>query len=81
VSLNHTADAQADLMAALNGGPVDWVRGRVNFELGRVADLRGQRSEALTRYRAARDIGQLTNDPIVVADALRFMQRPFAMPN
>jgi len=81
VSLNHTVDAQADLMAALNSGPVDWVRGRINFELGRVADLRGQRSEALTRYRAARDIGQLTNDPIVVADALRFMQRPFAMPN
>jgi len=80
VSLNHTADAQADLMAALAAGPVEWVRGRINFELGRVADLRGQRSEALTRYRAARDIGQLTNDPIVVADAQRFMQRPFAMP-
>lgn len=80
VSLNHAADAQADLVAALGAGPVEWVRGRINFELGRVADLRGQRSEALTRYRAARDIGQLTNDPIVVADALRFIQRPFAMP-
>jgi tetratricopeptide (TPR) repeat protein len=80
VSLNHPADAQADLAAALSSGPVEWVRGRINFELGRVADLRGQRSEALTRYRAARDIGQLTNDPIVVADALKFLQRPFAMP-
>lgn len=80
VSLNHAADAQADLVAALGAGPVEWVRGRINFELGRVADLRGQRSEALTRYRAARDIGQLTNDPIVVADALKFIQRPFAMP-
>ncbi|MEO8482997.1 MAG: tetratricopeptide repeat protein [Acidobacteriota bacterium] len=80
VSLNHLADAQADLAEALTSGPVDWVRGRINFELGRVADLRGQRAEALTRYRAARDIGQLANDPIVVADALRFIQRPFAMP-
>ncbi len=80
VSLNHPAEAQADLASALGAGPVEWVRGRINYELGRVADLRGQRSEALTRYRAARDIGQLTNDPIVVADALRFLQRPFAMP-
>jgi hypothetical protein len=80
VSLNHTADAEADLTLALNSGPVEWVRGRLNLELGRVADLRGRRTEALARYRAARDIGQASNDPLVVGDALRFMQRPFAMP-
>jgi tetratricopeptide (TPR) repeat protein len=80
VSLNHPADALADLTAARSSGPVDWVRGRIDFEMGRVADLRGQRTEALVHYRAARDIGRLANDPIVVADAQRFMQRPFAMP-
>ena len=57
-------------MAALASGPVDWVRGRINLDLGRVADLRGQRAEAIAHYRTARDIGQQANDPVSVADAL-----------
>jgi tetratricopeptide (TPR) repeat protein len=80
VSLNHPADAAADLDAALRSDPVDWVRGRVNCELGRVADLRGQRAEAVARYRTARTIGQQTNDAIGVTDAQRYLGQPFAMP-
>lgn len=80
VSLNHPADAQADLDAALQSVPTEWVRGRVQFELGRVADLRGQRADALGHYRQAREIALRTNDPIGAADAAQGLARPFAMP-
>jgi hypothetical protein len=80
ISLNHPAEARTDLEAAMRSSPIEWVRGRLNLELGKVADLTGQRQEALARYRAAREIGERTNDPIGAADAGKFMQRPFAMP-
>ena len=40
-------------MPPVTQSPVGWVRGRVHLELGKVADLRQQRSTAVTEYLAA----------------------------
>ena len=80
ISLNHPVEAEHDLQEGLRSDPVAWVRGRLNLELGRVADLKGQRTEALARYRAARDLAVQNNDPVAAADAGTFLTRPFAMP-
>jgi tetratricopeptide (TPR) repeat protein len=80
ISLNHPADAHADLEAALAGGPVDWVRGRIHLELGKVADLSQRRSDALSEYRQAKTLADANGDPICSTDAERFMRKPFSMP-
>jgi tetratricopeptide (TPR) repeat protein len=80
ISLNHPEQARQVLEAGLQSDPVAWVRGRLTFELGRVADLEGKRPEALARYRTARAIALQTNDPIGAADAARCLAQPFAMP-
>jgi tetratricopeptide (TPR) repeat protein len=81
VALNHPADAAVDLEAAMRSGPVDWVRGRLEYELGRVADLQGHREAALGHYRAATAIASRTNDAIGARDAQKYLDRPFAMPH
>jgi tetratricopeptide (TPR) repeat protein len=80
ISLDHPDRARPALEAGLRSEPVEWVRGRLTFELGRVADLEGRRPEAIGHYREARAIALQTNDPIGAADAARFLARPFAMP-
>ena len=47
VLLNRPADAQADLAVTLQSSPIEWVRGRLNLELGKLADLGGRRPEAV----------------------------------
>ncbi len=58
--------------------PVGWVRGRIHVELGKQADLAGNRSKALTEYADAALICSRSNDPACEAEADRFKKRPFA---
>jgi tetratricopeptide (TPR) repeat protein len=60
VALRNGPAAERDLRAALAGTTRDWVRGRVHKELGKLADLAGDRARALEEYRAA--------DPLCRAD-------------
>lgn len=47
-------EAEADLKAALGAKDVQgWVRARVHVELGKVADLRGDRARAVSEYQSA----------------------------
>lgn len=80
ISLNHPADAQADLTAALAAGPMTWVRGRIHLELGKVADLGQHRNDALNEYRQAKTLADASGDPDCSVDAERFMRKPFSMP-
>jgi tetratricopeptide (TPR) repeat protein len=80
ISLNHPEQARPVLEEGLQRDPIAWVRGRLTFELGRVADLEGKRPDALARYREARAMALQTNDPIGASDAARFLAQPFAMP-
>lgn len=77
VSLNHLDDAVADLRLALSQGPAGWVRGRIHLELGKVADVRGQRSSALAEYTQARTLCSTHRDPWCVEQAANFRKRPF----
>ena len=45
--------AERELRAALAGATRDWLRGRVHKELGKLADLAGDRPRALDEYRLA----------------------------
>lgn len=77
VSLNHLDQAVTDLQLALSQGPAGWVRGRVHLELGKVADLRGQRAAALAEYAQARALCTTHRDPWCTEQAGNFRKRPF----
>jgi tetratricopeptide (TPR) repeat protein len=53
VGLGNSAAAERELRAALAGATRDWVRGRVHKELGKLADLAGDRPRAIDEYRLA----------------------------
>jgi tetratricopeptide (TPR) repeat protein len=76
---NHRADAAADLNAALGAEPAGWVRGRTHVELGKLADLAGNRQKALSEYGEAATICAQSNDPACEAEAAKFKKRIFAL--
>ncbi len=69
--------AQADLDLALRSQPIDWTRGRIQLELGRIADLRGRRPEAVAAYRQARTLCTANKDAVCANEAERFSSRPY----
>ena len=77
VLLHHPVDAQADLRAALEAAPVEWVRGRIRLELGKTEDLQGHRQAAIGEYRQAHQIADANNDPIGSTAAARYERQPF----
>lgn len=78
VSLNHLDAAVTDLRTALTNAPLGWVRGRIHLELGKVADLRQQRSAALAEYVTAAELCRTHQDPWCVEQAAHWRKRPFA---
>jgi tetratricopeptide (TPR) repeat protein len=53
VALKDAAPAERALRAALSGAAREWVRGRAHKELGKLAELSGNRPRALEEYRVA----------------------------
>jgi tetratricopeptide (TPR) repeat protein len=53
VALKQRPAAGRELRAALDAATRDWVRGRIHKELGKLADLAGDRPRALDEYRLA----------------------------
>lgn len=78
VNLNHPADALVDLKQALAADPVGWVRGRIHLELGKLADLAGQRADAIAEYRTAKAACESNSDPIGAKEADALIKRPFS---
>jgi len=77
VSLNHLDAAIGDLRLALDESPVGWVRGRVHLELGKVADLRLDRSGALAEYLTAAELCRTHRDPWCREEAARWKRNPY----
>ena len=77
VSLNHLDDASADLQLALTQKPAGWIRGRIHLELGKVADIRRQRSAALAEYLTATELCRRYQDPWCLEEAARWRKAPF----
>ena len=63
VALRKLEPAREDLSRALQGDVQDWVRGRAHTELGKLADLAGDRSRARAEYEVAVSILTRANDP------------------
>jgi hypothetical protein len=80
LAANRRVEAAADLRRALSDQPVEWVRGRITIELGKIADLAGNRTEAVSLYQAARTIAGTIKDPLVQGEAARLIKQPWAVP-
>jgi tetratricopeptide (TPR) repeat protein len=77
VAQRHLDAAQADLDLALRSQPIDWTRGRIQLEVGKIADLRGRRPEAITAYRQARALCAANKDAVCAGEAERLTGRPY----
>jgi tetratricopeptide (TPR) repeat protein len=71
------AGAEADLRKALAAEGRDWTHGRCHLELGKLADLSGNRTAAVAEYRLAAALCGGDRDPVGRAEAERFIERPF----
>jgi len=81
VSLGDRAKAEADLRKALAAEGRDWVHGRCRLELGKLADLAGNRTAAIAEYRLAAALCAGDRDPIGREAAERYLSRPFSGTN
>ena len=77
IALRHVSDAKDDLEAALRTQPVEWMKGRIQLEMGKLADAAGHRPEALSAYHVAQNLCGSHNDAACAGEAERLMQRPF----
>jgi tetratricopeptide (TPR) repeat protein len=62
VALKDAAAAERELRAALTGATRGWVRGRAHKELGKLADLGGNRPLALEEYQLAERLCRQDHD-------------------
>ena len=69
VGLNRLDEAERDLSRGLTLESRQWVSGRTQTELGRIADLRGNRAAARMRFTTAVQLCGQDNDPIGAAAA------------
>lgn len=69
VGLRQTEHAERELRAVLGGEAAHWLRGRAHKELGKLADLAGDRPRAIAAYRLASRICREHHDPICANEA------------
>jgi tetratricopeptide (TPR) repeat protein len=77
VGLHQAAAAAAELNAALRDNAPSWIHGRSHAELGKLADLTGDRGAACQEYRLALQLGKAADDSIGVADAEHLLEAPY----
>jgi tetratricopeptide (TPR) repeat protein len=68
VALQESSRAKPALQAALAGATRDWVRGRTQKELGKLADLEGDRTRAMAAYREADRLCRADRDDACASD-------------
>jgi tetratricopeptide (TPR) repeat protein len=68
-ALNRIEEARADLKAATSPAAQDWVRGRANVELARLAARSGDTASARDLALQARTLCEKGSDPACVSDA------------
>lgn len=77
VAVRDLPAAQRELNAALETATRDWLRGRIHKELGKLADLTGDRAGALAEYRQAASLCRGDDDGGCVADAQVLVKRGY----
>lgn len=71
VLLKRQSEAQADLQHALAAPARQWVYAQAHLELGKLADLSGDRTRAHAEYDRAIQLGASAADPDAVNQASR----------
>jgi tetratricopeptide (TPR) repeat protein len=74
VALKDVAPAARELRAALDGAVRDWLRGRIHKELGKLADLAGDRARAREEYQLADRLCRQDRDA-ACSDELRSLKK------
>jgi Flp pilus assembly protein TadD len=77
LALDRQSDAENDLRRSLQLETRKWVAGRAHAELGKLADLRGNRAAARGEFQQAMTLAQQDNDPIGEAAAERWVHTAF----
>lgn len=77
-NLGRIAEAAADLRSALDSHPLGWTEGRIHVVMGRLADLAGNRTEALAEYARAKALCKASPDARCRDDAGLGLRQPFA---
>jgi tetratricopeptide (TPR) repeat protein len=77
VMVGKTAEARADAQAALAPPAKVWVQGRAHVELGKIADLAGDRALAKREYQAGLTLAERSADPQGKTDARRFLDKAY----
>jgi tetratricopeptide (TPR) repeat protein len=72
VLLKRRPDAEADLTRALNAPARPWVKAQTHLELGKCADLAGDRAKAVAEYDRAIQLGYSAADAETIDQASRF---------
>lgn len=80
-ALGNRAKAEADLRQALAAEGRNWVHGRSHLELGKLADLSGNRTAAAAEYRRAVALCRSDRDPVGREEAERYLNKPFSGTN
>jgi tetratricopeptide (TPR) repeat protein len=76
-AVGSRARAEADLRQALASPGREWVHGRSHLELGKLADLSGNRAAAIAEYRQAAALCARDRDPVGRQQAERYLAAPF----
>jgi tetratricopeptide (TPR) repeat protein len=77
LNLNQQPAAAADLQYALGANPSEWNRGRIQVEMGKLADLAGHRPDAVAAYQAAARLCRASADPLCEKEANRHLKKAF----
>jgi tetratricopeptide (TPR) repeat protein len=76
-AVGSRARAEVDLRQALASPGRGWVHGRSHLELGKLADLSGNRTAAMAEYRQAAALCARDRDPAGRQQAERYLATPF----
>ncbi len=77
VALKDVVPAERELRAALPDAVRDWVRGRIHRELGKLADLAGDRLRARDEYRLADRLCEQDHDTDCADEARALMKTAY----
>jgi tetratricopeptide (TPR) repeat protein len=77
LALGRDGQAETDLKRALGLDARKWVTGRAHAELGKLADLRGDRAAARRQFERAVTLATEDNDPLGAEAAERWVSRPY----
>ena len=77
VRLRRAQDAIADLTEALKHEQIGWVRTRTYLELGKAADLAGNRQGAIAEYTKAQQSAITSGDSEAASQARRYKASPY----